>query len=163
MKRTAIYTVLLLILFSAVFLIYRNLQKPVRVNAEKITRRELLVTVTATSTGTIKTDKEVKITTERPGKIRKLLVDEGDIVKRENPVAELTTDEIEIKLDQVRARLESVKLQAGEKARYREIKTGLYNWNFTEVGSGLKDGDLIVTNPDAPGLKDGVSVVYKEQ
>ncbi|HDO36613.1 MAG TPA: efflux RND transporter periplasmic adaptor subunit, partial [Nitrospirae bacterium] len=49
------------------------------------------------------------------------------------------------------------------KARYREVQTGLYNWNFTEVGSGLKDGDVIVTNPDTPGLKDGVSVVYKKE
>jgi len=139
MKRTAIYTVLLLILFSAVFFIYRNLQKPVRVNAEKITRRELLVTVTATSTGTIKTDKEVKITTERPGKIRKLLVDEGDIVNRENPIAELTMDEIEIKLDQVRARLESVKLQAGEKARYIKYLKKDIDAQIKETEAVLKD------------------------
>jgi HlyD family secretion protein len=38
------------------------------------------------------------------------------------------------------------------------IKTGLSNWKFTEVLSGLSKGDRVVTSIDRQGLKDGVRV-----
>ncbi len=40
----------------------------------------------------------------------------------------------------------------------RPIKTGLTNWKFTEVSSGLTQGDRVVTSIDRQGLKDGVLV-----
>lgn len=40
----------------------------------------------------------------------------------------------------------------------RSIKTGLANWKFTEVSSGLAQGDRVVTSIDRQGLKDGVLV-----
>lgn len=42
------------------------------------------------------------------------------------------------------------------------IKAGLANWAFTEVTSGLKEGQLVVVNIDKPGLKDGVAAVIAE-
>ncbi len=42
------------------------------------------------------------------------------------------------------------------------IKAGLANWAFTEVLSGLKEGQSVVVNVDKPGLKDGVSAVVAE-
>jgi len=38
----------------------------------------------------------------------------------------------------------------------REIKTGLGNWEYTEVLGGLQQGDQVVTSVDRPGLADGV-------
>ncbi len=43
-----------------------------------------------------------------------------------------------------------------------EITPGLANWAFTEVLSGLKEDQHVVTNVDKPGLKDGVSAVIAE-
>jgi len=40
----------------------------------------------------------------------------------------------------------------------REVEVGLSNWNYTEVRRGLEEGDLIVENADAKGLKEGVRV-----
>ena len=40
----------------------------------------------------------------------------------------------------------------------RPVKTGLANWKFTEVSSGLAQGDRVVTSIDRQGLKDGVLV-----
>ena len=39
-----------------------------------------------------------------------------------------------------------------------EIEIGLSNWSFTEIKKGLEEGDMIITEPDTEGLKDGVRV-----
>jgi HlyD family secretion protein len=44
------------------------------------------------------------------------------------------------------------------KAQLRSIVVGVTNWSFTQVTSGLKAGDYVVTTPEATGLKDGVKV-----
>ena len=48
------------------------------------------------------------------------------------------------------------------KVHQTEITTGLANWAFTEVLSGLKEGQKVVVNVDKPGLKDGVAAVEAE-
>lgn len=51
----------------------------------------------------------------------------------------------------------------GEKKVHEiEVTTGLANWAFTEILSGLADGQSVVTNVDKPGLKDGASAVVTE-
>ena len=42
------------------------------------------------------------------------------------------------------------------------ITIGLANWAFSEVLSGLHEGQSVITNVDKPGLKDGVSAVIAE-
>jgi HlyD family secretion protein len=42
------------------------------------------------------------------------------------------------------------------------ITIGLANWAFSEVLSGLQEGQSVITNVDKPGLKDGVSAVIAE-
>ncbi len=37
----------------------------------------------------------------------------------------------------------------------RTIETGMSNWDWTEVASGLKTGDLVVTSVDRDGVEDG--------
>ena len=44
------------------------------------------------------------------------------------------------------------------KLEERVVVTGLANWEYTEVVSGLKEGDRIVTSLDRPGIKAGVPV-----
>jgi HlyD family secretion protein len=43
-----------------------------------------------------------------------------------------------------------------------DIQTGLANWAFTEILSGLAEDQLVVVNVDKPGLRDGVSAVVAE-
>jgi HlyD family secretion protein len=38
----------------------------------------------------------------------------------------------------------------------REVKTGLRNWDFTEIVSGLTKGELIVSSLDRKEVKAGV-------
>ncbi len=51
------------------------------------------------------------------------------------------------------------------RALLKEVKTGLFSWTMTEILSGLKEGELIIINPDAPGLHDGarVKIVYESR
>jgi HlyD family secretion protein len=44
----------------------------------------------------------------------------------------------------------------------RTIETGLNNWKYTEVRSGLAKGEVVVTSIDRPGLKDGALAVVEE-
>ncbi|MDF1529457.1 MAG: efflux RND transporter periplasmic adaptor subunit [Sedimenticola sp.] len=44
----------------------------------------------------------------------------------------------------------------------REIEVGLSNWDYTEVLSGIKQGDQIITSVDVEGLEDGALAKAKE-
>jgi HlyD family secretion protein len=43
--------------------------------------------------------------------------------------------------------------------RSRDIQKGVANWEFTEIRSGLKAGELVVTSVDREGVADGVAAV----
>jgi HlyD family secretion protein len=53
-------------------------------------------------------------------------------------------------------RAEDGKLEA------REIKTGISNWEYTEVLSGLREGEVVVTSVDREGVEDGVYATPEE-
>jgi len=46
---------------------------------------------------------------------------------------------------------------AAGKVQVREVTTGLSNWEFTEIASGLEPGDQVVTTVDRDRLADGVA------
>jgi HlyD family secretion protein len=49
-----------------------------------------------------------------------------------------------------------VYVKEGSRARLKEIKTGLSDWTYTQVISGVEEADEVIFNPDVPGLQDGV-------
>lgn len=51
-----------------------------------------------------------------------------------------------------------VLLAQNGKAVAREVKTGLHNWDWTEIRDGLKEGDVVITNLDKAGVKAGATV-----
>lgn len=44
----------------------------------------------------------------------------------------------------------------------RSVETGIRSWEWTEIRSGLHEGDRVITSLDRPGLKDGVRVEEKK-
>ena len=46
----------------------------------------------------------------------------------------------------------------GGRARRRDIKTGLGNWNTVEITEGLNEGDMLITSVSLADLADGVRV-----
>ncbi|MFN3480367.1 MAG: efflux RND transporter periplasmic adaptor subunit [Thermodesulfovibrionales bacterium] len=117
---------ILAILVSIIIAIFiaGNYFNSIKVKTEVVKRRNIEITVTATSTGTIKSDTEAKITAQRTGSITKLYFDEGDIVKAGQVVAELESNEAyynmklseatlnkaNFVLDQMKAAYESMKV-----------------------------------------------------
>ncbi|MBI3378346.1 MAG: efflux RND transporter periplasmic adaptor subunit [Nitrospirae bacterium] len=87
------------IILLVMFFILKRTFSAVDVKTAPVNRQELAITVTATSTGTIKSETEVKITAQRIGKITKLFVEEGSIVKPGSMIAELDPEEAHLNLN----------------------------------------------------------------
>lgn len=49
-----------------------------------------------------------------------------------------------------------------DRAVSRGVETGIRSWEWTEVRSGLRQGDRVITSLDRPGLKDGARVEEKK-
>jgi len=47
---------------------------------------------------------------------------------------------------------------ADGQARVATVSVGESNWSSTEILEGLREGDRVVVNPDAPGLAEGARV-----
>jgi RND family efflux transporter MFP subunit len=172
-----------------------NLKKPVTVKVVELKPGELRVVINATTTSTIKSETEVTLSAQRTGRVVKLPVREGDIVKAGALIAQLdlteesvqtanvldqskaTYDEAEKNLkrsedlfnkgmisqqdfDAVRRAYDVAKSQyraaaadAGVKRDYSVVRApfqGVVAKKYTEVGELLLPGKQIVTivNPD---------------
>ncbi len=51
---------------------------------------------------------------------------------------------------------------SGDTLQKRLIQTGLKNWQYAEVLSGLNEGERVVTSPERVGVKDGARVVVEK-
>lgn len=45
----------------------------------------------------------------------------------------------------------------------KTVRTGLSNWDYTQVTEGLQEGESVVISTDRPGLEDGVRVKISEE
>lgn len=128
-RRTSFW--LLVALFSFVaFFIYKKSTVTVQVKTVPAVIQDLDLTVTATSTGTIRSDMEIKITAQRAGKLTGLFVEEGDMVEAEQKVAEIDPVEAEINLKLSRAALEKAsavlsQMKSALNALLVEVETGI--------------------------------------
>jgi len=51
-----------------------------------------------------------------------------------------------------------------QKLQERTVKTGLSNWDNTQIIEGLQEGEIVIISTDKPGLKDGIRVkISKDQ
>lgn len=103
-KKFRFYGVLSAVAILAVVL-YSFSDKGVRVKSERIGRNTLLITVSATSTGTVKSENEYSVTAERVGKISKLYAEEGDAVKEGQLLAEFDKEDASLELKRAEAAL----------------------------------------------------------
>ncbi|HET7319033.1 MAG TPA: hypothetical protein VFK23_07865, partial [Nitrospirota bacterium] len=55
-------------------------------------------------------------------------------------------------------------LKSGDKvvARLRPVEIGETNWSYTQIVSGIKHGEYVITTPEATGLKDKAKVKIEE-
>ncbi|WP_428625342.1 efflux RND transporter periplasmic adaptor subunit [Sedimenticola sp.] len=103
---------------------------------------------------------DVEVEFSNPEDIRKLLAGysaDVEIILDGNPTALRIPTEAVVEENQVY--LLSTDSGLVEK---RTIKTGLSNWDYTEVTDGLQDGDQVITSVDLEGLEAGVAAIRKE-
>jgi HlyD family secretion protein len=121
MKRGARGLLLLAVVLAgglgAVALFGRRGEVTVRVVTLK--REDMVISVSATATGSLESEAEVNIRAEVPGRILRLLVDEGDRVARGQVVAELDPHEADSQVALARAEL------ATARARLEEERAGV--------------------------------------
>ena len=55
-------------------------------------------------------------------------------------------------------------LKAGSTAtaKLQPVEIGENNWSFTQITKGLKEGEYVITTPEATGLKNGIKVKIEE-
>jgi HlyD family secretion protein len=112
------------------FVLYIRGTRAVVVGLAPVERRDLDLTVTATSTGTVKSDTEVKATAQRTGMISELFVVEGDVVRAGDKIAELDRAEVELNLKLAEASAARIRSQLAEarsslKALAVDVQTGV--------------------------------------
>jgi HlyD family secretion protein len=103
---------------------------------------------------------EVEVEFDRPGEARHLLVgysaDIEIVVTGRDNVVRIPTPAL-MPGDRV------LVLAAGGLLEERKIETGLANWEFTEVKTGLSRGDQIVTSLEREGVKAGARAVAEKK
>jgi len=104
------------LLTAAVFYYLGGSFKGVSVKVEPVKRDRLLITVSATSTGTIKSDNEARLSSERTGRIIRLGAQEGDAVKAGLVLAELESADVAINAERSEAALEAAQSRFKEAA-----------------------------------------------
>lgn len=124
-KKAVLFTVTIVLIIVVIF-IMRNYFNAIKVRSWVANRQRLDITVTATSTGTIKSDNEAKITAQRTGKIIRLNFEEGDIVKAGQIVAELESEEALYNMKLSEATLNKTKFTLDQmKASYESMKVNI--------------------------------------
>ncbi|MBI5101760.1 MAG: efflux RND transporter periplasmic adaptor subunit [Nitrospirae bacterium] len=117
-KRLRFWVFLLVI--AVVVIISVKSRKAVDVKGYQVSRKDLVIGVTATSTGTIKSDRELKLTAQRVGRIIRLPVEEGTEVEKGALIAEFDSEEAlqrqhvaAANVERLRAGLEALRLAYG--------------------------------------------------
>ncbi len=122
--------------FIIVFLFAKRTFNAVEVKTLPVKKQELTITVTATSTGTIKSDKEVRVTAQRVGKISRLFVEEGNIVSPGADIAELDSEEGLLNLKIAQASLDKAD------AVLKEVEARVSRFNELKAKGYISQGDM---------------------
>jgi len=105
------FWLILLIVIALAFFLYRTTLRGLEVNGYQVKKKDLVISVTGTSTGTIKADKEVRLSAQRMGRISKLYVEEGSQVVAGGSIADLESDEVQQRLMLASASMQRMKAQ----------------------------------------------------
>jgi RND family efflux transporter MFP subunit len=106
--------ILLLAVIAGIFSFFLLQKKAVDVRTASIKKEPLLITVTATQTGTVKSETEARISAQKTGRITKLLFDEGSVVNTRSIIAEIDPQEAYLNLKLSEATLQKAKHRLDE-------------------------------------------------
>lgn len=102
---------------------------------------------------------EVELAFTRPDDIRDLLVGYSADV---DIILETHADVLRVPTEALLENKSVYVLNAAGKLEKHPVETGLGNWTFTEMTSGLEEGATIVTTPGAEGIAEGIAARPKD-
>jgi HlyD family secretion protein len=103
---------------------------------------------------------EVEVEFDRPGEAKHLLVGYSADIE----IVVTTRDKVvRIPTPALMPGNRVLVLGAGGVLEERKIETGLANWEFTEVKSGLAEGDRVITSLEREGVKAGAHAVAEQK
>jgi len=112
LKNWVVWLVVALVIVATVVLLKGN--KPVAVKVFEVKQGELRVIVNATTTSTVKSETEVTLSAQRTGRVVKLPVQEGDILKAGSLIARLDLTEESVQTESVLAQSKATYEEAGK-------------------------------------------------
>ena len=140
-KKISFYLILLAVIIP-VFFLYKATLRGLEVNGYLVKKKDLVISVTGTSTGTIKADNEVKLSAQRMGRIAKLNVEEGSLVAAGNSIAELESDEVQQRLLLAAASMQRMNAQLDA------LKLGLESFK-ADVESNINKAKAVLDEAEA--------------
>jgi RND family efflux transporter MFP subunit len=135
-KKLSFWAVVLIAAVVALFFVRKMLSR-IEVKSYEVKKKDLIISVTGTSTGTVKADIEVKLTAHRAGTVAKLYIEEGSVVKSGAPIADLDPDEVQQRLKLSTASLDRMK------AQQESLKTGLAAFRV-EVNANMNKAKAVL-------------------
>jgi len=148
-KKVVIALAITATLVAAGFFVPPLLKKPVKVRTVSLKRGDLRVTVTATTTSTIESERYVTVSARRMGVIRKLPVEEGDFVNRGQLLAGLDMDEVLAEKARAEATLEL------EKKRLAQEEAGVSMERAT-TDAALKEAESVLWEAESRLVRYGM-------
>ena len=131
-------------------------KQTVEEDLEKFVVKRDVIAATVSATGSIAPEAEVTLTFELGGKVEKIFVEKGQMVKAGDPLAKLETASLELQVAQAQATLalnEAKLQQATKEASVEDItaaeaELASAKANYEKVKAGPNEEDLIVAKAD---------------
>ncbi len=135
-KKFSFWAIVLVLVVTGLFTAKKMLSS-IEVKGFAVKKKDLVISVTGTSTGTVKADIEVKLTAQRTGTVAKLYIEEGSVVKAGAPIADLDPEEMQQRLKLSTASLDRMK------AQQESLRTGLKAFS-AEVTSNINRAKAVL-------------------
>jgi RND family efflux transporter MFP subunit len=157
--RKGIKILAVLVFISAATILLLKISKDVDVKTATIQRQPFLITVTATSTGTIKAETEARISSQRTGRIIKLLFDEGTFVDSKKVIAELNSEEEYLNLRLAEATLQKAKAILSETdKRLKRAKELIKSGYISEAELDLTEKEHAVADASVKEAENSLAI-----
>lgn len=112
---------------------------PVMVGSKQVTPQELLVTISATTTSIVKSNRAITVSSQRSTKVTYFKKKEGDQIEMGEVVVRLDNEELEAKKKQTRAILETAR------ARLRQAEAAI-ELDRKTISSGIEEAKISLEN-----------------
>lgn len=157
--RRGIKIIAVLVFIAIAIVLLLRTSRGIDVKTSTIHRQPFLITVTATSTGTIKAETEARISSQRTGRLIRLLFDEGTFVDSKKIIAELDSEEEYLNLRLAEAALQKAKAILSETdKRLKRAKELIKAGYISEAELDLTEKEYLVADASVKEAENSLAI-----